>query len=369
MSTSSGPRTGPVPEMPPRAVDRHGLRREALRQRAVLHERRAAGAGPLALAGSVLGVALTEVFTRLPVRVVMHYLFHGGPLMAAGLSFVLIFASTSLLVVGFSLIGVFLGNDPAVRNAVVAAVTERVPGLLNTGTGGVVPLDLLEDTGPFTLATVIGGAVLFFAGWRWVSGVRLAFRRIFEVPPAHGVPVAAVPRDLLGLLVLGVLLGLSVVANGAASGLLGFLLDTTGELGWGRGPEWLRTGLTWALSTFLVVVLDALFALELVRGVAGLRLTRRALLTTVLAAAAGNFALRYVGGAVISGATANPYLLSVALVVGVLVWFYLFSQVLLFSAALGAIVQADLHGGRVHPDGEAVGITVLPMSALTHPGR
>ena len=54
-------------------------------------------------------------------------------------------------------------------------MTDRVPGLLDTGDGGVVPLELLEDTRPFTLATVIGGAVLFFAGWRWVSGVRLAW--------------------------------------------------------------------------------------------------------------------------------------------------------------------------------------------------
>ncbi|MFI7584419.1 YihY/virulence factor BrkB family protein [Kocuria sp. M1N1S27] len=364
MSTRTGPRPGPAPEMPPRAVDRHGLRREALRQRALLHERRAAGAGPVALAGSVLVVALSRFFTQFPVRVVMHYLFHGGPLMAAGLSFVLIFASTALLVMGFSVIGVFLGNDSGLRNAVVEAVTERVPGLLDTGNGGVVPLQLLEDTRPFTLATVIGGAVLFFSGWRWVSGVRLAFRRLFEVPPAQGVPVAAVPRDLLGLVVLGVLLGLSVVANGAASGLLGFLLDTAGELGWGSGPDWLRTGLTWALSTLLVVVLDALFALELVRGVAGLRITRRALFVTVLAAAAGNFALRYIGGAVIAEATTNPYLLSVALVVGVLLWFYLFSQILLFSAAIGAIVQADQHGGWVHPDHEAVAVTVVPMDSL-----
>lgn len=367
MSSRTGPRAGPAPAMAPRAVDRRGLRLEALRQRALLRRKRDAGAGALDVAGTVLALVLAEAFRRLPVRVVMHYLFHGGPLMAAGLSFVLIFASTALLVVGFSAIGVFLGNDPLVRDAVVAAVTDRVPGLLDTGEGGVIPLRLLEDTRPFTFATVIGVAVLFFAGWRWVSGVRLAFRRLFEVPPAKGVPVAAVPRDLLGLLLLGVLLGLSVVANGAASGFLGFVLDTAGELGWGTGPRWLRTGLTWALSTLLVVVLDALFALELTRGVAGLRIGRRALLTTVLAAATGNFALRYAGGAVISGATANPYLLSIALVVGVLVWFYLFSQVLLFSAALGAIVQADRHGGRVHPRGEAVAVVVVPMAAVTGP--
>lgn len=364
MSTSARPRTGPAPEMPPRAVDRHGLRREALRQRALLLQRRDEGAGPAAVAGSLLMVALSELFRRLPVRVVNHYLFHGGPLMAAGLSFVLIFASTALLVVGFSLIGVFLGNDPVVRDAVVAAVTARVPGLLDTGAGGVVPLELLEDTRPFTLATAIGSGVLVLTGWRWVAGIRLAFRRLFEVPPARGMPIAAVPRDLLALGTLGVLLALSVVANSAASGLLGFLFGLAADAGWGGGPAWLGEGLTWALSTLLVVVLDALFALELVRGVAGLRLTRRALAVTVLAAAAGNFLLRYVGGTVIAGATANPYLLSAAIIVGVLVWFYLFSQVLLFSAALGAVVQADQHNGQVHPAGEAVAITVVPASSL-----
>ena len=47
MSTRAGPRTGPAPELPPRAIDRHGMRREALRQRALLREKRAAGAGTL----------------------------------------------------------------------------------------------------------------------------------------------------------------------------------------------------------------------------------------------------------------------------------------------------------------------------------
>lgn len=364
MSTASGPRTGPVPGMPPRAVDRHGLRREALRQRALLRERRAAGAGAGAIAGSLLTVALCELYRFLPVRVLLHYLFHGGPLMAAGLSYTLIFASTALLVVGFSLLGVFLGNYPQVREAVVAAIDARVPGLLDTGGGGVVPLGLLDDPHPFTLATLIGSGVLVFTGWRWVSGIRLSFRRLFEVPPARGLPVAAVPRDLLGLLTLGVLLALSAVANTAASGLLGFLLGTARELGWEPDGAWAGDKPALWLSTLLVVVLDGLFALELVRGIAGLRLTRRALLSVVVAAAAGNFALRYVGGTIIAETTANPYLLSVALVIGVLVWFYLFSMVLLLSAALGAVMQADQRGGCVVPEGERVAIAVVPASSL-----
>jgi membrane protein len=363
MSVRTAPRPEPAPEMPPRAIDQAGLRREALRQRGILQQKRLEGAGPVSLAGSMFMVALTDVFRRMPVRVVMHYLFHGGPLMASGLSFVLIFASTSLLVVGFSVMGVLLGGDPRLRATVVNAVGDRVPGLLDSGSGGLIPLDLLQDSRPFTWATVAGAVVLFFAGWRWVSGIRLAFRRLFEVPPAPGVPVAAVPRDLLGLLILGVLLGLSAVANAAASGFLGFVLDTAAGLGWDREPAWFRTGLIWGLSTLLVVVLDALFALELVRGVAGLRLAPRTLIVTVAAAAAGNFLLRYIGGAIIGRATSNPYLLSAALVVGVLVWFYLFSQILLFSAALGAIVQADRHGGRVHPDTEPVVVAVLPAPA------
>ena len=74
-----------------------------------------------------------------------------------------------------------------------------------------------------------------------------------------------------------------------------------------------------------------------------------------------------IGLAVAASLTTNPYLLSVALVVGVLLWFYLFNQILLFSAAIGAIVHADRRGGRVHPDGETVAITVVPMASL--PGR
>ena len=56
------------PAVPPAAVDRDGLRREAKRQLSILRLKRRQGAGLLSQLGSVFGWALASVWTLLPDR-------------------------------------------------------------------------------------------------------------------------------------------------------------------------------------------------------------------------------------------------------------------------------------------------------------
>lgn len=321
--------------------------------------------------GAFLGWAFARLMALFPARIITHYMFHGGPLMAAGLAYQLLFASTALLVIGFSLLGMILGSDSPLQQSLVQGIGQAVPGLLDVGDGrgGVIPLALLENTAPFTVASGIASGVLVFTAWRWIAGIRLATRRMFELPPAPGMPIAAVPRDLAWLAVIGLLLlssaTISVFASGAVKTVMRWLEDS----GWIEPQAWLDGGLTVLFAVAVGFVVDLLMSFALVRGVSQLKLHRKALLVAILVGAIGSQLLRFAGGEIIARTTNNPYLFSFAVLVGVLLWFNLYGQILLFAAASGAVVQADIRGARAQPERETRAVTVVAASSLPTASR
>lgn len=368
-------RTMTSPDAPPPVVpaitDLRGLTAE--------HERLSRIRGKLAAesapAGRRVSALLAWGFARLmavfPVRVVTHYMFHGGPLMAAGLAYQLLFASTSLLVIGFSILGIVLGSDSALQQTLVQGISQFVPGLLDVGDGGggVIPLDMLGNTTSFSLASTIAAGVLVFTAWRWVAGIRLATRRMFELPPAPGMPVAAVPRDLAWLVVIGVLLLASAAVSVLTSGAVGSVLGWVERQGWIETQAWLDSGVTGVLTLVAGLSVDLILVFALLRGVSQLKLHRKALLSAVITGAIGSQLLRYAGTEIIAGTAHNPYLFSFAVLVGVLLWFNVYGQILLIAAATGALVQADIRGARAQPEREPRAVTVVAASALPQASR
>lgn len=215
----------------------------------------------------------------------------------------------------------------------------------------MIPLSLLQNTAPFTVASGIAAGVLVFTAWRWIAGIRLATRRMFELPPAPGIPIAAVPRDLAWLAVIGVLLlssaAISVFASGAVESVMRWLEST----GWIEPQEWLDSGLNVVIAIALGFLVDLLMSFTLVRGVSQLKLHRKALLVTVLVGAIGSQLLRFAGGEIIARTTNNPYLFSFAVLVGVLLWFNLYGQILLLAAAAGPWCRPTFAAREHNPNG------------------
>lgn len=366
----SSPDNAPPPVVPA-ITDRRGLTAEHRRLARVRKDLAADGAPVTKRLGATLGWGFARLMALFPVRVITHYMFHGGPLMAAGMAYQLLFASTALLVIGFSLLGVFLGTDSALQQSLVQSLSQSIPGLLDVGDGqgGVIPLRLLENTAPFTLASSIAAGVLVFTAWRWIAGTRLATRRMFELPPAPGMPVAAVPRDLAWLAVIGLLLLASAAVSVFASGAVTSVLRWLESAGWIQRQEWLDGSLNVILAVVVGFGVDLLISFSLVRGVAQLKLHRKALVTTVLVGAIGSQLLRFAGSEIIARTTNNPYLFSFAVLVGVLLWFNLYGQILLLAAATGAVVQSDIRGARAQPERETRAVTVVAASSLPHAAR
>ena len=65
-----------------------------------------------------------------PVRVFLRFGASGGEIMASGMSFQAVFAVFAGIWVGFSIFGIVLASNPALMDAVVAQLSNAIPGLI-----------------------------------------------------------------------------------------------------------------------------------------------------------------------------------------------------------------------------------------------
>lgn len=287
------------------------------------------------LALTQLLLARLNVFR--PMRVWQHYSLAHGPLMSAGIGFNMFFAVTGLLATGFSIAGLVLAGQPALVDAVVANIAKSAPGLLKVegGEGLVDPQDLLNPGG-LGLAAVIAAAVTLFTSLRWIACMRDGLRGVADLPPLKRNPVLVKLSDAGTLLLLGVALvassGVSIVFGTAANWLIGLLsLD-----------ERVAVPMAGAVKLVVPLLLNWATAVVMFRLAGGLHLLRRAFLEGTVLAAVGTTVLQVFSTELLARAGQNPILAPFAIIIGLLIWFNLVSQVYLLSASWSAIREADL---------------------------
>lgn len=272
-----------------------------------------------------------------PVRAFRHYSIQRGPLMSAGIGFNMFFSITGLLTTGFSIAGLVLRGQPALLDTIVASVAQSAPGLLkvNGGEGLVDPQDMLNPDG-LGWTAVIGSVVTIVTSLRWISGIRDGLRGVLDLPPLLLNPILLKLRDAGILLLLGVALvisaGASLVFGTAARWVADFL----------RLSDAVAGPLTTSIKISVPLVLGWVTAFIMYRLAAGLKLSRRALLEGTLLAAVGTTVLQIFSTELLAGAGRNPILASFAIIIGLLIWFNLVSQVYLVSAGWAAVREADL---------------------------
>src|SRR5690606_38075593 len=97
------------------------------------------------------------------------------------------------------------------------------------------------------------------------------------------------------------------------------------------------------LGLGVMFLFDAAVLAVLFRVLAGIRIPARRLVGGASIGAAGLGALKVVGGSLLGSAVRNPLLASFAIIIGLLVWFNLISQVVLMTASWVAVGARD-HG-------------------------
>jgi membrane protein len=251
----------------------------------------------------------------------------GGQL-AAAITFYGFLSFFPLLALAFAVVGYVSGAYPDAQDSVTQAVQNTFPSLIGTGPGRINIQDVIDAKAG---AGVIGLLGLFYTGLGWLDALRAALRRVFGTSalPLNLVKKKAV--DVIVLVGLGLALLASLVVTSLATAATRQVLGTVG-----LDDRLAAVALLKVLSVGLGVVADtALFAILLSR-LSGAHQPWRQVRSAALLGALG-FELLKLGGTFLVGRTThNPVYATFGVVVGLLIWINLVSQLLMYVAAWGA---------------------------------
>jgi membrane protein len=246
-------------------------------------------------------------------RAILRYDDVLGGRLAAAIAYYGFFAVFALALIGYSVFGLVLQNNVELFDVVQRFLRQNLPFL-------DVPAILASGR----TVGVIGVVGLIFTGIGWVEAIRSSQRLIWRLNQHPGYVVIRQLLDLLVMVGVLLLIAVSVLAVAALESFLAWITDGRASL--------LLAVVSWALT----VAINMLLAAALLAAVPRLRMTVRRLIPPVLMVGIGITLLNTVGRFFVAFVQRNPAYALVGSAVGVLVYLYVFNQLLLFGAAWAA---------------------------------
>ncbi len=255
------------------------------------------------------------------------YSLKRGNLLAGGISFVALFSLTAGLVVGWTVFMAVLGGNADLKDSVLDAINDAMPGLLRQGDGsGLIDPDSLVRNSPFTLTGIVALVLALLSASKVMTALKMSLWSMFGVVRLPDNAVMGKLRDFLGFLGLatGVILtaALGIVANALGS----FILDAVSLDG--AGARLILSGVSLLISFAVDMVLFAF----LIRIVAGMRVPARDLWIGSAFFALGSGLIRWLGTSAV-GAVDDPILATGAAVITLMLWINLVARIVLMVAA------------------------------------
>jgi membrane protein len=260
-----------------------------------------------------------------------------GGRLAAAIAYYGFFAVFALALVAYSIFGFLLDHN--------LDLLSRVDDFLSGNLPFIDPTTIRDSR---TEVGIVGLVGLVFTGIGWVEAIRSSQRLIWDLPQQPGNMVVRRLVDLAVLVGIFLLVALSAAAIDTVEWLLEWIAG---------GPSVLLTVVSWGLSGAVNMVL----ATALLAAVPRLRMSPRRLLPSVVFVGLGILLLNTVGRWFVARWQDNPAYAVVASGVGLLVYLYLFNQLLIFGAAVaatgatGRVVDLAAGSPRERPDSAAPG--------------
>jgi membrane protein len=236
-----------------------------------------------------------------------------GGRLAAAIAYYGFFAVFALALIGYSVFGLLITTNKALFTVVQQFLEQNLPFL---------DVQAILDSG--RTVGVVGLIGLIFTGIGWVEAIRSSQRLIWRLNQQPGNIVVRHALDLLVMIGVLLLIAISVVAVAALEALLTWIT--------GGRASFVLAVVSWALT----VAINMLLAAALLAAVPRLRMTVRRLIPPVLMVGVGITLLNTVGRYFVGLVQRNPAYALVGGAVGVLVYLYVFNQLLLFGAAWAA---------------------------------
>jgi len=251
--------------------------------------------------------------------------------LAAAIAYYGFFAAFALAVTLFAVLGFVVRNNKTVTDAVQQYLQRNLPQVSMTTVIGTS-----QNLGWIALAG------LALAGIGWVESLRSSRRAVWDLDQQPGHPVIRWLVDVAVLVGLGILLVVSVSISAGVQDLLFRIARSE------------HTAVAVVLRDTAVIIaglVDLIIAAALLVGVPRLRMPVRRLLPSAVVVAVGLWLLKTAGRWYVGRIQHNPAYSVVGGAVGLLIFMYLFNQLLLFAAALAATSRSgtvvDLAAGPV----------------------
>jgi membrane protein len=251
-----------------------------------------------------------------------------GSQLAAAVTYFGFLSFFPLLALAFSVVGYISGAYPDAQDAVTRAIEDNFPSLIGSGQG---QLDIQDVIDAKAGAGIIGLVGLAYAGLGWLDAVRAALRRVFGT---SDLPLGFVKKKAIDVAVLaglGLALLASLAVSSFATSLTSQLLGTVN-----LDDKFAALALLKVLSVALALVADTVLFAILLGRLSGAHLPWRRVRSAAVLGAIGFELLKLVGTFLIARTTHNPVYATFGVIVGLLIWINLVSQLMMFVAAWGA---------------------------------
>jgi len=260
------------------------------------------------------------------VRTANHYSEVKGSLQAGAITYFAFLSFFPILALAFAVIGYVAGVYPDAQTDLVKAISDVLPGMVSQQEAeGKIAITDLQAAAPgiFTL----GLLVMLYSGLGWISAMRDALLIVFERPPDEQPSFAKGKlRDLIALILLGVVLVLSVTVSGVITSLAEPVLDFL-ELEVGAEP------LLWVLALALGLAANSVLFFAFFKLLGDPAEPSRSLWSGALLGAVGFELLKQLSRFLIASTTDQPAFKAFGIALILLVWINYFSRVVLYAAS------------------------------------
>lgn len=260
------------------------------------------------------------------VRMVQHYSAVKGSLQAGAVTYFAFLSFFPILAFAFAVIGFVAQVYADAQADLVQAIEEVLPGIVSVEeTEGKIAISDLQAAAPGILT--VGLVVMLYSGLGWISAMRDALLVMFE-RPADEHPNFAMGklRDLIALILLGLILIVSVGVSGVVTSLAQPILDFL-ELDEGVEP------VVWALGIALGLLANSVLFFAFFKLLGDPDDPSRSLWQGALLGAIGFEALKQLSTFLIASISEQPGFQVFGIALIVLVWINYFSRVVMFAAS------------------------------------
>lgn len=276
--------------------------------------------------------------TRL-MRANTRYGIARGYLLAGGVAYSALFSIFAGIAISWTIFMSVIGGNKEIREIVIDGIDKAIPGVLDTGQGGLITPDALVINTSFSLASIIPIVILIFTATSVIMSLRMSVQAMFGISYVPENVVFSKLRDLFGFMVLALgVLGSSIIT--AFGGIIGSILF--------KSQSGFTSRIVQISSFFASVIVGWIVLVVIIRYIAGARPPAKDLWLGTLPGAFITGLLGILGTSAVGSVAEKPLLAGFAAIITILLWVNIAVRVVMYTAAIVANPPAPRY--PEHPD-------------------